>query len=375
MVGMIPVEDPVYEVTYTNKNITHDISSMLTSLVYTDYEHAQSDALDLELEDSKHLWKDEWFPELEASLHARIGYADGRWLDCGDFELDEIEFRCDHAGGDKVHIKALSTVITPALRTAQTFGYEGMTLRDIVYAVAERNKLKVRERDTIERILIDYTAQNHLTDLAWLAQLADDFGYVTGVRGPYLDFWRVAYLDSQQETLLLKRNAVKAFTLRPKSEAIAPEGVVSYHNPDQKKLVQGEAEEPGMPTGDAHKYLKRAPSKAFADTLAARNLRRLDKWQLEGTITTVGNTFLIAGDNLRFRGNRKLDGKYHITEAAHRMNRQIGYESEVQIYRVEPDYEKGGWVIPTVGASNASDDLNRQMRDYDDYANTPVPGL
>lgn len=357
--GLIqPVEKPWFEVTVVYGAKSEDITNKVTSLTYTDYEHGFSDCLELMVEDSKHLFKEEWLPTIAVQLQieAKIGYTDGRRLDCGLFEIDELEFSCDHDGGDTVRVKALTTLISPALRTARTFGYEGMTLRDIVFAVAERNKLKVRERDEIEKIPIDYTAQNHITDLQWLVQLADDFNYVCGVRGEWLDFWRVAYLEQEDERfeILRGKDLIKGWRRLVKSEAIAPDAMVQYQNYDAKALVIGTAEEKDKPTGDVHKYLKRAPDTGMADRKAASNLHRLDKLVINGGYLFPGDVRMEAGINIRFLGDKKLDGKYHVTTAVHRLSRDGGYETEIVIYYLTADYKKLGFVIEEVSASGGS---------------------
>lgn len=330
MAAVIPVEDPWFKVIVNNQ----DVSQISTSLTYTDYLHGQSDTLEIELEDREHHWKDDWFPVLGSVVTAQIGYTDGRVLDCGAFQLDEVEWNVDYDSGDRIRIRAITTIITPRLRTAQTIKYEGMNLKQIVEAVAARNNLTVRGE--IEEIPIDYTAQNHLTDLNWLVQLAEDHGYVTGIRYQYLDFWKATQLEEKKEVMTFKRHEVKSFSIQMKTEATFPDGETYYQDPDAKGLVKGEAAQSSPPTGDTIKYIKRSKTKPLADLKARSHLHRVDKVQLTGSLIVVGNTDLIAGVNIGFTHNYKLDGKYHIDVATHRMDRRLGYETTLDLHRVEP---------------------------------------
>lgn len=325
----IPVEDPVYSVQYNGTGIGADISEFVTQLSYTDHEHGQSDEVEITCEDRDHRWKQSWYPDVAARLSVTLGYADGRELRCGDFELDEIEF----AGPpDTVRIKAIATVFTPSLRTQQSFGYENTTLKSIVDAVAKRNELTVR--GDIEEIALDRITQNHERDLPFLLRLAEDYGYAFSVRGSYLDFWKIRDLESAGAVLTLRRGAeIKSFTLSEKTEQTYPEGEVAYHDPNQKARVDGQARRSAK-TGDIHSLLKRAPAQGLAAKQADAHLHGKDKKQLSGTVTVVGDTRLVAGINVQLGGLHKLDGKWHVQRSSHRLSRSGGYESEAEIYRV-----------------------------------------
>ncbi|AAU90997.1 phage late control D family protein [Methylococcus capsulatus] len=324
-----PVEDPVYSVIYDNVNITADISGLVTELIYTDHEHGESDSVELKIEDREQRWKNEWYPDISARLSVSIGYADGRRLDCGDFELDEIEF---DVMPDTVRIKALATVITPKLRTPRSYGYDDTSLRAIVQQVAARNGLTVR--GDIEGIALDRVTQNHEKDLAFLTRLAEDYGYAFAVRGDALDFHSIATLEAAPSAFSLHRRQLKHCTLSEKSEATYPDGKVSHHDPDQKALVYDWDEKGNIKTGDTHALLKRAKHRGIAKRKASSHLHQADKKQLSGTLGLVGDTRLVAGINLDLTGLFKLDGKYHVTTSTHRLDRSGGYASEAEVYRV-----------------------------------------
>ncbi|HWO57695.1 MAG TPA: Cro/Cl family transcriptional regulator [bacterium] len=324
-----PVEDPVYKVIYNSRDITADITPYVTHLTYTDHEHGQSDEVEITAEDREHRWKSAWYPDVSAWLEVEIGYADGRRLRCGSFELDEIEF---DGVPDTVRIKALATIITPKLRTHRSAGYDGKTLKGIVEEVAARNGLTVR--GDIEPIALDRVTQNHEKDLPFLVRLAEDFGYAFSARGKFLDFHRVADLEAAAPALTYRRLDLKHFTLREKAEATYPEARVSYLDPDLKKLIQDRDDRDGIKTGDTHALLKRAKERGIAKKKAESHLHLKDKRQIAGSITVVGDTRLVAGINLVLQGLYRLDGKYHVTDSSHRLDRQGGYESEAELYRV-----------------------------------------
>lgn len=326
-----PVEDPAYTVTYGGTAIGAEISDLVTSLVYTDVEHGESDTLELTCEDRDHRWKRAWFPELAAQLTATLGYADGRLLNCGAFELDEIAW---DGAPDTVRIKALATVITPTLRTNQSVGYDDTSLVEIVETVAQRNGLTARH-DIDPAISLDRVTQNHERDLPFLCRLAEDYNYAFAVRGSFLDFWSIPGLEARGPVLTLDRRDLKSFSLALKSQDTDKEGTVDYQDPDKKQAVRGKDARQAAP-GDSHRLLKRARSPELAERQAKAHLHRKDKRQLAGSLTIVGEVRLVAGINLQLTGLYQLDGKYHVERSTHRLARGGGYESEAQLYRVDP---------------------------------------
>ena len=327
-----PVETPTYAVTYQGTAIGEDISSMVTELTYTDVEHGESDTVELALQDRDHRWKKAWRPDLAAKLKVTIGYRDGRRLVCGDFELDEIAFAGGGGAGDTVRIKALATLISPALRTKQNVGYNETTLRGIVEAVAKRNQLTARH-DIDAALTIDRATQNHEADLPFLRRLAEDYGYAFGVRGAYLDFWAITGLEARAPALTLARTALTSFTITQQAKETAKKGEVAHQDPKTKKTVRGSAEREAL-TGDTQRHLQRVPSEGAARAQAAAKLHAKDKHQLDGTLTLPGTVVLLAGVNVQLTGLHALDGKWHVERSTHRLSRSGGYVTEAALYRV-----------------------------------------
>ena len=83
---------PIFELFYEKKNITKDVSPYVTSIEYTDVEHGESDELQITFEDSEKLWQGAWIPTKGDALRAYIGYEAEKLLNCGVFEIDELEY-------------------------------------------------------------------------------------------------------------------------------------------------------------------------------------------------------------------------------------------------------------------------------------------
>ena len=127
---------PIFELFYGQKNITNDVSQYVTSLEYTDVEHGESDELNISFEDSEKLWQDAWLPSKGDNLRAYIGYDGEKLLNCGVFEIDELEF---DTPPDVITVKGLATGIKKPLRQKNSVGYENKTLKQIAKEIADKH--------------------------------------------------------------------------------------------------------------------------------------------------------------------------------------------------------------------------------------------
>ena len=126
---------PIFELFYEKKNITEDVSKYVTSIEYTDVEHGESDELQITFEDSEYLWQNAWIPTKGDSLRAYIGYEAEKLLNCGTFEIDELEY---DTPPDVVTVKGLATGIKKPLREKNSTGYENKTLKQIAKEIADK---------------------------------------------------------------------------------------------------------------------------------------------------------------------------------------------------------------------------------------------
>jgi len=138
---------PLFKLTYLGRDITPDVESYLIDVSYTDKVHGEADEIQITLHDSDDLWKGAWYPSKKDLLRLEIGYVGGEMLDCGAFEIDEIEVS---GAPDTVTIRGLAAGISGQLRTKKSTAHEQVLLRQIADAIAAANGLTV----------VDGTARN-----------------------------------------------------------------------------------------------------------------------------------------------------------------------------------------------------------------------
>ena len=147
---------PIFKLEYNQKNITQDVSDYVLNIEYSDFEHGQSDEITITFENSEGLWNGAWIPSKGDALRLFIGYAGEKLLNCGIFEIDEIEL---NSPPEIIIVKALATGIKKSFRQENSIGYENKTLQQIANEVAKRHNLTLV--GNIENIKVERITQNH----------------------------------------------------------------------------------------------------------------------------------------------------------------------------------------------------------------------
>lgn len=316
---------PIFELFYETKNITRDVSPYVTNIEYTDYEHGSSDELTITFEDSANLWKSSWLPSKGDSLRAYLGYQDEKLLNCGSFEIDELEYS---APPDTVTVKGLATGIKKPLRQKNSAGYENKTLKQIAKEIADRQGLTLIWN--IEDIKVDRITQNKEKDLTFLTKLAEQYGYIFKIAEGNLVFYSVQKLKSAKTTQIFNKSDLTSINFREKTSGKYKSVQVSYFDPKKKKKLTASAKNDSVVKGDTLKITSRCTSKKLALVQAKAALNRSDT-KIEGSLEFTGNPYLIAGLNIEIKGVGHFSGKYHIVQAKHTFDRISGYKTYCEV--------------------------------------------
>ncbi len=314
---------PISKVEYENTDITAHISPYVLSVSYTDFEHGQCDEIEVQIEDTNHIWKADWYPSKGDALKLNIGYEGEKLLNCGSFEIDELEFA---SPPDTITLKALAANIKKALRQNNSVAYENKNLRQIAQEIANKHNLQLI--GSIRDVKIKRITQHKKRDLEFLKNLAEEYGYIFKVSDNKLTFYETAKLKTSNPALILYRQDLTSFTIRDKTYDQYKSCEVSYHDPKTKKLVssniKGNSEK-----ADTLKLHKRCENKEQAILKANAGINKHSP--VEGSISLIGNPHLVAGLNIELKGLYHLSGKYHIKQARHSIDRMSGYKTELEI--------------------------------------------
>ena len=98
-----------------------------------------------------------------------------------------------------------------------------------------------------------------------------------------------------------------------------------------KTVIEGEFAAPDKTDGPILTVNDQVKDKTEADRLAKKKLREKNKEAYTGSITLVGNFYVVAGLVTELKGFGKFDGKYIIVKAEHQVG--AAYTTSIDIRR------------------------------------------
>jgi phage protein D len=325
------VRAPQWILTYRGVNISGDISPMVRAISYVDQLGGASGELCVEVEDHAQRWQGPWYPALGDGIEAFLGYQGGQLLDCGAFQIDDLELS---GPPDVFRLRCLAAYITPAMRTRNSAAYEGQTLLGIAATVAAKYGLALVSAPDLEDVAFARVTQRDETDLEFISRLAREFDYDFTIRGAQMVFYARAALESAPAIATLGRGAFESFEFRNRTRRIYSTASVAYFDPSGKQLIaQSASAAPAVPAGDTLKIIARCENATQAALRAAAALHRSNRLFIRTRLLGPGNPALAAGCNVWLSGWGVLDGVYLIETARHRLSRTRGYTTELEARR------------------------------------------
>lgn len=319
------MQTPKYELIYGKKNITKDVARFVTNIDYTDFEHGQSDEINITFEDSENLWHSAWIPTKGDVLNLKIGYEGEKLINCGKFEIDELEYETPP---DIVTVKALAASIKKPLRQKNSVAYENKNLKQIASEIAKKHGLTLV--GNIADIKIQRITQNQQRDLEFLKKLAEEYGYIFKITSDKLVFYETEKLKSANPTRIFYKKDLSRISLSEKTSQKYKAVQVSYHNPKTGKIVKTTVKNAGVVKGDTLKITSRCENRQQAQVKAKAALNTSDI-AMEGTIELIGNQYLVAGINIELKDLGHFSGKYHVSQARHKIEKSSGYKTILEV--------------------------------------------
>jgi phage protein D len=321
------------QLTYNGKDISVDVSNGLIGFDYTDKVSGESDDLSVKLEDVLGLWKNEWYMEKGAELKAKIVVGGLKILDCGTFEVDEVDVFGSRNDGDYITIKALGAGIKQGIRTIKNSAHQNKTLREIAVSIA--NKFGYTVQGVIPNIKIGYMVQHRETDLHFLQRIANDYGLQFSVRGTTLVFTSIFDLENAKPILTFGKSDLISYNIKDKTSHVYLAAESTHYVPRAKKVVKQKSNK--QSASFSSEYLNiftKAENDQQAELKARAALYKANTREQEGSIEIVGNVEAVSGMNIQVNELGMFAGIYHITQSRHRCDRDGGYVTDCEIKRV-----------------------------------------
>ena len=325
------------EVLYQGADISRDIAPFLIDFTYTDNAHGKDDDISLVLEDRQGLWRGDWFPTRGDSVSVSMvstnwGSADEMEVfPCGSFQVDEIE--CS-GPPSRVTLKAVSTpVSSSAKRKKETKAWEGISLSEVAKEIAGRHSLTLTW-DVSDDPFYERKDQVETPDLAFLRSLCEDAGLAIKTTDSQL----VVFAEQEYEKkppvadIVYGESLVTSFRFRAKTAGAYKAARVQYHDPKKAETFEVYSSEgKTMGTSEVLEINQRVESEAAARKLAEKRLYEANKREMSGSIVAMGNFSYLGGSTVKIRGFGNFDGVYFIERASHRVSKDGGYVSSIDI--------------------------------------------
>jgi phage protein D len=328
------ISTPYFKILYNTKNITSDVSVSLIALTYIDKVSGESDEMEITLEDKEGKWQNQWYPEKGSLLTVTIGI-DGKELDCGVFQIDQIEFS---GPPDQVVIKALSSGYYGKMRTRKGYAHENKTLSEIVHSIAA--KIGFTVIGSIENVRIARSTQNRESDLQYLHRLASEYGYNFTIKNKTIVFIKQTELEARSSSLIVDKTEVTGYGFRDKTSDVFKGTQIRFHNPNTNKIVS--ASQPASFSGEQKEYTdqldtleiwEKVENEQQATIKAQAYIHKKVSLQQTGGFSAPGNVLLISGNNIDLTGFGAFSGIWHILTSTHAIGNG-GYTTDVEIKRI-----------------------------------------
>lgn len=326
---MTQLQEPSWTLLYQGVDVTRDLQGQYRNVTYTDYLTGKSDTIELKLEDADGRWRDDWYPAKGDQVHIEIGYRGGPSVSAGTFLLDEFEFS---ATPDEVSLRGLAAAITLDLRTKRSAAFEAQSLAQVAEKIASNHGLvlfgKIPKRQ-YERI-----TQSEETDLAFLKRLAEQEGAAVSIRDKSLIFHDIGDLEKAKAVTQIKRKDLLSNRLKDRTRRIYRAAEISYLDPKTKEVFTHIEYAPGIESGDTLMLKDRVENQAQAITRAQTALEQANRSLASGELVVSGNPLLLAGNVIALSDYGRLSGNYLIQKSTHRIDRQSGYKTTLEVRRV-----------------------------------------
>lgn len=174
-----------YRITLDGRDISRMFAPNLISLTLRESRSEQPDMLDIVLDDSKGTFD---IPNRGADIKLSIGWVGEPLTNKGSFTVDEAE----HSGTpDILTIRAKSASMTNRMHERREKSWHGVSIADIVKAIAARYSLTAKVEVSIGRIVIAHIDQTQESDMSFLTRLAKRYDAVMNVKDRNLLFMAI----------------------------------------------------------------------------------------------------------------------------------------------------------------------------------------
>ncbi|WP_170840926.1 phage late control D family protein [Salibacterium halotolerans] len=319
---------------YQGVNIDEAIRPDIKSFSYTDNASGEFDDISIKLKDDHRRWSTDWFPQkgdiIDASLIAENWTKNGdrKRLPCGRFFVDEPKFS---GPPREVSIDAIGAPLNNNFTDRErSKTWRNTTLRDIASEISSRSELTLQYIGD-ENPSLDEIEQSEEPDYSFLANLCDEEAKAIKVTDQ-----KIIIFDEQEfeqrdavDTYRESADRVLDYSFDTSLTNTAYDAVeISYYDPKKGENIQHlYAITDITEDSKVFKMSSKVSTGEDARRIAQKKLRTLNKREITGSITILGNPELAAGACIILQDFGVFDGKAFIEKITHDLP---GYRNNVE---------------------------------------------
>lgn len=317
---------PYFSVSYNNEELSAKLSSGVVSVSYDFRLSGGANTVNLSIDNRSGDFFDDLYPKKGDTIELVIGYDDS--LDplfCGSFEIDETSYDLSQ---HTVTLRGTSTAIAKNFYETQYLSYAG-TLKKVVNEVASRNGLTVEGE--IEDLELGKKSQSN-SDLEFLQELADLFGYIVRIEDTTLYFYKWEELREVTEPDF----TIEAEKLLDGSSLNDSGRTYQYCEATyfrKGKKFQKKVEDTYNANGLILKVETRSETDAQSEVEAKAALTRANLEAISGVFVFEGNTLVNSGSVIELKGAGQLSGYYAVKRGTHSIqNGDSAFLTTVEVF-------------------------------------------
>lgn len=317
-----------------------DIIGKWSDFTYTDPSEGEADSISVRVFDRDKEWLDKKMPELGAKITAKIeaqNWGDapgGGTLECGSFTLDDFSFSGWPVKGE---VKAVSSPADSGFReTERTKIWKNVTIEQVGQEIASNAGITLEWDVEGSSPTIKSLEQTDETDCSFFQSLCEEYGYCIKIYESKLVVYdREAYKKKDAVATLTKAD-VESWNWAKKLAHTYTGGTYKYTIPVAKAKDKTGTVTVGEGTRMLHKSGK-AESLADAELKIKAAINNANHSATTMSCTMLGRTDLVSAVCVNMEGFGQLSGKYFIDSVEHSVSASSGYETSLEMSKVEED--------------------------------------
>lgn len=278
------------------------------------------------------------YTKISAIIAARNVDGDGtdRVLDCGTFELDNVE---TSGPPQTVEMSATSVNYESGIKkTVKSRTWQKTNLSAIVGEIAGNSGYEAMYlaafNPSFERIV-----QDEERDLEFLSRVCEKYGLSLKVTAGAIVVFDSKEMEQEEPVRKIKFGD-KSYSKYKLASSLSTTAYSSCHvsyEDDQGNAYEATfTPETAYSEGEVLEVTEQVDSNEAAMELAKRKLRAANKGEITGSFSMAGDPRLVAGVNVELEGWGDFDGKYSIEKSRHQV--KGGYTTDIDIAKVVEGY-------------------------------------